>query len=72
MILIKGERKMKKLVKINAELLVKALGIAATGGGKGFLLLIQPGSALVASCDGTKVAQAPRRVSGRSASRMAA
>lgn len=35
---------MKKLVKINAELLVKALGIAATGGGKGFLLLIQPGS----------------------------
>ena len=46
---------MKKLVKINAELLVKALGIAATGGGKGFLLLIQPGSALVASCDGTKV-----------------
>lgn len=50
---------MKRIVKINAELLVKALGIAATGGGKGFLLLIQPGSALVASCDGTKVGRCP-------------
>ncbi len=46
---------MRKMMRVNADLFVKVLGIASIGGGKGFLLLIQPGSALVASCDGTKL-----------------